>query len=168
MADDKQPADKQPEPARDSAADSAMKWLNSIQEGTDLALKRLREAGSGEGSKGVMIESAVATAYSNRELAAATLSAAEIIVGDLKIATRLMSAEAEGLSNRLNELRKHVDTFTEKADQGTNRLARWTMWLAIVTGLLAVAAGAQVWVTWRTEPMVITIPAPPPPPNPSK
>ena len=42
-----------------------------------------------------------------------------------------------------------IADFTIKADQGTNRLARWTMVLAIVTGLLAIGALGEAWLTWN-------------------
>jgi hypothetical protein len=41
-----------------------------------------------------------------------------------------------------------IADFTRKADQGTNRLAKWTMALAVVTGLLVIAAFTQAWNTW--------------------
>lgn len=105
-------------------------WLRSERQATDRAIDQLRNTGSAEGIKGTTIEAAIVGAQSNRELSAAVITAAGLI-----------ERSAEQVSAQ-------IEAFTTKADQGTNRLALWTMMLAIVTALLVIAAFVQAWATW--------------------
>ncbi|MDO8680393.1 MAG: hypothetical protein Q7R30_17895 [Acidobacteriota bacterium] len=98
------------------------------------------------------VEAAVLAAESNRELATAVIAATEIVDSSIK-----------QMNGTVIELNRQIQDFTKKADEGTNRLAKWTLWLAIATGALVFAAAAQTWVLWTAEPMqVIAIPSPPP------
>jgi hypothetical protein len=148
MANDKQP---------EHPGNAAMVWLKTERDQTDDAVQRLRKAGEGEGVKGVMIESAVATAQSNRELAASTITAAETIDFSLKTATRLMTAEADLLAARLDQLRTRIDAFAVKADEGTRRLVRATWALAAAA---VVASAIQAYVMWSAAPQIVIIPSP--------
>jgi hypothetical protein len=115
---------------------------NPIAASRDRLQKQITQLGkaadSSEGTKGVMKESAILQAV-------ATQNSAEI-VADAAGQLRLIIIDAtRALNGRLDTLNTKIDSFTTKADEGTNRLATWTMWLAIVTGLLVVAAFVQAW-----------------------
>ena len=144
----------------------AMEWFHQERDETDARVAKLKKAGDvAEGTKGVMIEAAVVNAQSNRELAAATITSAEMIDFAVKTTTKLMTAEADLLAARLDQLGARIGVLTERSDKATNRLAYWTMLLAFGTLLLFAATAGLVYATLRLEPpQVITISAPSTPP----
>jgi hypothetical protein len=128
-------------------------------EKTERQIVSLQGAGSGEGMKGVTIEAAILGAQSNRELAAATLSAAENMMFAVKHATTILDIDAQKLEGTLGALDRRIKEFSDKADNGTNRLATWTLILALATGGLVAVTGALVYVELQSEPQIIVTPA---------
>jgi hypothetical protein len=97
-------------------------------------------------------EAAILDALSSRALGVREEMAAVELIIALKDATRALTTVATDLNHE-------ISTFTTKADEGTNRLATWTMMLAIVTAFLVAGALAQAWVTWSAAPQVIVVPS---------
>jgi hypothetical protein len=65
---------------------------------------------------------------------------------------------AKELNARLDALSARLDAFTIATNEGTERLSRWTKWLAIVTAGLVFAALLQAWVMWSAAPQLIVVP----------
>lgn len=109
---------------------AALHSLKNHRDETDKALEVLGKLKAGDGIEVATINAAIVGAASNRELSTAIIAATEIL--DLSI----------------KQLNNQIQNFTTKADEGTDRLAKWTMWLAFSTGALFVAALAQAYVMW--------------------
>ncbi len=152
MADEK-------EPDGESTQSKAWKVFHLQMANTDEQLARLRRIA---GSVDTKAEAAILTMCSNRELAGATMTAAETIFAGMNHATTLVDIKAQQLGLKLDTLNARIDTFTTKADEGTNRLATWTKYLAIATAVLALATIGLVVVEWlKPEPQFVVTPAPP-------
>jgi hypothetical protein len=131
-----------------------MDWFHQERDETDKRIEQLRRAGDAEGSKGVMIEAAVVSGQSNRELAAATITASETI--DL-----VLRQTAEQLTKATSTLATRIDAATAATTASTDELARRTkhlVWATVFLGFAAiVAAAVQAYVIWVSPAQVIGI-----------
>lgn len=129
----------------------------------DDQIKAVERASS---SRDLAQEPAKLAAFSNRELTEALLVHAETLseLGG-RLAERVdrnsdrFVQELGRFQIQLAMLTTQIQVFTRTANEGTNRLAKWTMVLAIVTGLLTIAAFVQAYTVWSAPaPQIIVTP----------
>jgi len=113
MAGDDAPAE--------GARSESMKFLRTSQTLTDLSIGKLRQAGDAEGTKGVIVESAVVTAHSNRELAAATIAAAERTTEAAGLLQRSLDLDADVLNTSLASLNVSIVALADRSDKTADR-----------------------------------------------
>ena len=117
-----------------------------------MKMSAIRPSPGGFGDVAIAREAAILSGLHTRSAAFRQHLAAMELQVAMKETTLAIAGSADALGHE-------IATFTTTTDRSTRRLATWTMWLAVVTGLLFVAALVQAFVMWSAAQQILIIPA---------
>jgi len=141
----------------------AMAKIPTRKEAQIVQLQRAADVQEASRLAGVTKEAAILNALVVEESNEMVESAAKFVGNALEQNGTATIEASKLLAERVDGLSSDIRKFTKQADDGTRRLANWTIVLAVATVFLFLATVALVVVSFKAEPpqaQIVVVPSP--------